>query len=232
MAYDGFPGGFHELAWPLAHAAAAGPAPFDTLLVHVPHTLMGAGAGWEHDAEVGALVPSQLQSPSPSSFAAAATMMGQLESRVGVRVPSPPSSQYASCYSTPVGSPSKPVAPSMLAGDAVLAERAARLSCFPPSGDKLSRVASSQSLLGELAGAVQQHASDGSSSDGPCRKRKASGSKSKAKDVVVATATSKVVNHLCFAIFTQLPIKVSENVGSCLVPGGRDKKSQEMQAFH
>jgi len=154
MAHDGFLGGFHDLSWPLDHAAAAGAAPFDPLrvVVHVPHALMGAGAGWEHDAAVGAVVPSQSQSPSPSSLAAAAAggdaveaaLMEQLASRLGVSVPSPPSSRYASCHSTPVGSPSKPAAPCALAGDAVLAERAARLSsCFPVSGGKLSRVASS-----------------------------------------------------------------------------------------
>jgi hypothetical protein len=223
MAHDGFLGGFHDLSCPLDHAAAAGAAPFDPLrvVVHVPHALMGAGVGWEHDAAVGALVPSQSlsPSPSPSSLAAAAAggdaveaaLMEQLASRLGVSVPSPPSSRYASCHSTPVGSPSKPAAPCALAGDAVLAERAARLSsCFPVSGGKLSRVASSQSLLGEQApapaptpGAVKQHASDGSCSDGPCRKRKASGGKSMAKDVVT-TATPKVLTisvlpflHLC-----------------------------------
>jgi hypothetical protein len=211
MAHDGFLGGFHELSWPLVHAAAAGAAPFDPLLVHVPHALMGAGAGWQHEAAVGAIVPSQSQSqsppPPPSSLAAAAVggadaveaaMMEQLASRLGVSVPSPPSSRYVSCHSTPV-------APCVLAGDA---ERAERLSCFPASGRKLSRVASSQSLLREQApapapapspgAAAKQHAGDGAC-DGPCRKRKASGTsskQSKAKEAVT-TAPPEVIPTIC-----------------------------------
>uniref|UniRef100_A0A804NLD7 BHLH domain-containing protein n=1 Tax=Zea mays TaxID=4577 RepID=A0A804NLD7_MAIZE len=202
MAHDGFLGGFHELSWPLVHAAAAGAAPFDPLLVHVPHALMGAGAGWQHEAAVGAIVPSQSQSqsppPPPSSLAAAAVggadaveaaMMEQLASRLGVSVPSPPSSRYVSCHSTPV-------APCVLAGDA---ERAERLSCFPASGRKLSRVASSQSLLREQApapapapspgAAAKQHAGDGAC-DGPCRKRKASGTSSKQSKAKEAVTTA------------------------------------------
>ncbi|OQU83382.1 hypothetical protein SORBI_3005G110490 [Sorghum bicolor] len=195
MAHDGFFGGFHDLSWPLDHAAAARAAPFDPLreVVHVPHALMGAGARWEHDAAVGALVPSQSPSPSPSSLATAAAvgggdvveaaLMEQLAGRLGVSVPSPRSSRRRRCARSP--------------GDAVLTERAARLSCFLASVGKLSRVGSSQSLLREqapapepapLPGAVKQHASDGSCSDGPCRKRKASGGKSKAKVVVTPAA--------------------------------------------
>ncbi|CAN6381198.1 unnamed protein product [Urochloa humidicola] len=179
MAHDGFLGGFHDLAWPLAHHAA------------VADVLMGAGAGWEQDAAMGSLVPSR--SPSPTSLAAVeAALMEQLASRLGVSVPSPPSSLYASCHSTPAASPSnKPAA-------APFVERAARLSCLAASGGELSRVASSQSLLREPSpattapGAAQQHASDGSSSDGPSRKRKApGGGKSKAKDAVTAAATPK-----------------------------------------
>ncbi|PUZ44730.1 hypothetical protein GQ55_8G140100 [Panicum hallii var. hallii] len=204
MAHDGFLGGFHDLPWPLSHhaavASAAGGGPFDALQAHVQHALMGAGAGagWEHDAAMGSLVPSR--SPSPSSLAAAAgggaaveaALMEQLASRLGVSVPSPPSSRYASCYSTPVSSSSKPAAAPfgapLLGADA---ERAARLSCLAASGGKLSRAASSQSLRGEPAPApAQQLASDGSSSDGPSRKRKAPGGKSKAKDAVT-TATPK-----------------------------------------
>jgi len=210
MAHDGFLGGSHDLPWPLSHHAAvanaAGGGPFDALQVHVQHALMGAGAvaGWEHDAALGSIVPSR--SSSPPSLAAAAgggasfevALMEQLASRLGVSVPSPPSSRYASCYSTPVGSPSKPAAAPfgapLLGADS---ERAARLSCLAASGGKLSRAASSQSLLGEPATATapapaQQHASDGSSSDGPSRKRKAPGGKSKAKDAVT-TATPKVL---------------------------------------
>ncbi|TVU25613.1 hypothetical protein EJB05_28116 [Eragrostis curvula] len=124
--------------------------------------------------------------------------MEQLASRLGVGVPSasPSSSRYASCYSTPVGSPSKPVAPLFAADAAALAEGASRLSCFAGagSGGKLSRVASSQSLLGSPAaspgGAGNLHGRDGSSSDGPSRKRKApAGGKAKAKDAVTAAAT-------------------------------------------
>ncbi|ONM26525.1 BHLH transcription factor [Zea mays] len=124
--------------------------------------------------------------------------MEQLASRLGVSVPSPPPSRYASCHGTPAGSPSKSAAPWVLAGDAAPAERATGLPCFPASCGELSRVPSCQSsLLGEhaptpapapLPGAAKQHASDGSCSDGPCRKRKASGGK--AKDVVT-TATPK-----------------------------------------
>ncbi|CAM0148363.1 unnamed protein product [Urochloa decumbens] len=202
MAHDGFLGGFHDLSWPLAHHAAAGGAPFDTMQTHA---LMHAGAGWEHDPAMGSLVPSR--SPSPTSLAAGgggaaaveAALMEQIASRLGVCVPSPPSSRYASCYSTPIGSPSKPAAAPFgapLLGADVEVERAARLSCLAASGGKLSRVASSQSLLGEPApapspGAAGQHASDGSSSDGPSRKRKAPGSgNSKPKDAVT-TATPK-----------------------------------------
>ncbi|RLM69481.1 transcription factor bHLH62-like [Panicum miliaceum] len=206
MAHDGFLGGFHDLPWPLSHhavvASAAGGGPFDALQAHVQHALMGAGAevGWKHDAAMGSLVPSR--SPSPSSLTAAAgggaaveaALMEQLASRLGVSVPSPPSSRYASCYSTPVGSPSKPAAAPfgapLLGADS---ERATRLSCLAASGGKLSRAARSQSLLGEPAlvpAPAQQNASDGSSSDGPNRKRKAPGGKSKAKDAVT-TATPK-----------------------------------------
>ncbi|RCV38082.1 hypothetical protein SEVIR_8G118900v4 [Setaria viridis] len=206
MAHDGFLGRFHDLAWPVAHHAAVanaggGGAPFVALQVHVQHELMGAGAGarsgWEHDAAMGSLVPSR--SPSPSSLAAAASgaaavdtaLMEQLASRLGVSVPS--SSRYASCYSSPVGSPSKP-APAPF-GAPLLGADAARLSCFAASGGKLSRVASSQLLLGEpvtapAPGTAQQHASDGSSSDSPSRKRKAPGGKSKAKEAAT-TATPK-----------------------------------------
>ncbi|CAO2152022.1 unnamed protein product [Urochloa humidicola] len=201
MAHDGFLGGFHDLAWPLArHAAVAagGAAPFDALQLHA---LMGAGAGWEHDAAMSSVMPSR--SPSPPSLAGLAApgvgggadaveavLMEQLASRLGVSVPSPPSSRYTSCYSTPVGSPSKPsAAPAPFGAPMVGAdvERAARLSCLAAS------VASCQSLLGDPAPApsrvtIQQHASDGSSSDGPSRKRKApGGSKSKAKDAVTTT---------------------------------------------
>jgi hypothetical protein len=210
MAHDGFLG---DLACPLPLAHAATAAPFDPLRVHVAQALTGAGAGWEHDAATGALVPSRPRPLSPSSLAAAtavvvggggdaveAALMEQLASRLGVSVPSPPPSRYASCHGTPAGSPFKPAAPWVLAGDAAPAERATGLPCFPASCGELSRVASCQSsLLGEhaptpapapLPGAAKQHASDGSCSDGPCRKRKASGGK--AKDVVT-TATPKVL---------------------------------------
>jgi hypothetical protein len=239
MAHDGFLGGFHELSWPLVHAAAAGAAPFDPLLVHVPHALMGAGAGWQHEAAVGAIVPSQSQSqsPPPSSLAAAAVggadaveaaMMEQLASRLGVSVPSPPSSRYVSCHSTPV-------APCVLAGDA---ERAERLSCFPASGRKLSRVASSQSLLREQApapapspgAAAKQHAGDGAC-DGPCRKRKASGTsskQSKAKEAVT-TATPEVLPAISVWPFLHLcqprpSLKMSETTKSRETAETRAKK--------
>ena len=137
------------------------------------------------------MVPSQ--SPSPSSLAAAAGGGASFEVALMEHLASRPS-----CYSTPVGSPSKPAAAPfgapLLGADS---ERAARLSCLAASGGKLSRAASSQSLLGEPATATapapaQQHASDGSSSDGPSRKRKAPGGKSKAKDAVT-TVTPKVL---------------------------------------
>ncbi|ONM26527.1 BHLH transcription factor [Zea mays] len=214
MAHDGFLG---DLACPLPLAHAATAAPFDPLRVHVAHALTGAGAGWEHDAATGALVPSRPRPLSPSSLAAAtavvvggggdaveAALMEQLASRLGVSVPSPPPSRYASCHGTPAGSPSKSAAPWVLAGDAAPAERATGLPCFPASCGELSRVPSCQSsLLGEhaptpapapLPGAAKQHASDGSCSDGPCRKRKASGGK--AKDVVT-TATPKPLMNGC-----------------------------------
>ncbi|CAO2146316.1 unnamed protein product [Urochloa humidicola] len=207
MAQDGFLGGFHELAWPLSHhaaVAAGGGAPYDALQVHA---LTGASAGWEHDAAIGSVMP--LRSPSPPSLSGAAApgvgggaaaveavLMEQLASRLGVSFPSPPSSRYASCYSTPVGSPSKPSAAQAPFGAPMVGadvERAALLSCFAASGGTLSRVASCQSLLGDPAPApspvaIQQRASDGSSSDGPSRKRKAAGGgKSKAKDAVTTT---------------------------------------------
>ncbi|WVZ52415.1 hypothetical protein U9M48_003471 [Paspalum notatum var. saurae] len=202
MAHDGFLGGFHDLAWPLESVAVAGAAPLDVLQVHVQHAFMAAGAGWEHDDAM-ALVPSQSLSPAAAAsggggVSSEAVLMEKLAGRLGVSVVSRPSSRYASCCSTPVVSSSEPVAaPSVLAADAVLAERAARLPCFVASSGKLSRVASSQSLFGEQGPApvaapcsAQQHASDGSSKDGPSRKREAPGSKSKAKDAV-SEATPK-----------------------------------------
>ncbi|KAL6875572.1 hypothetical protein ACP4OV_013085 [Aristida adscensionis] len=187
MAHDGFLGAFHDLAWPLAAAAA----PLDALQVHVQHALMGAGGGWEHDAAMSSLVPA-MTTPAAGDAggdAREAALMEQLASRLGVvRVPSPPSSRYASCYSTPVGSPSKAAAAAAAAAPPAVAPLLAadpRFSCL--AGGKLSRVASSQSLLAEPAaaapGAAHMNGSDGSSSDGPCRKRKApGGGKSKAKD--------------------------------------------------
>ncbi|KAJ1275437.1 hypothetical protein BS78_05G135400 [Paspalum vaginatum] len=205
MVHDGFLVGFHDLAWSLENVAVAGAAASDVLQVHVQHTFMGAGAGRANSDAMGALVPSQ--SLSPLSLAAAASggggaaseavLMEKLARRLGVSVLSPPSSRYASCYTTPVGSPSMPVAaPSVLTADAVLAERAVRLPCFVASGGKLSHVASSQSLLGEQGLApvaalcsAQHHAT---SSDGPSRKRNAPGGKFKAKDAVtMATLKSR-----------------------------------------
>ncbi|KAL6659777.1 hypothetical protein ACP70R_002606 [Stipagrostis hirtigluma subsp. patula] len=183
MAHDGFLGSFHDLAWPLAHAAAA--APFDALQAQVHHALMHDAAG------MSPLVVSTSPPPPPSSLAAAAreaALMEQLASRLGVvvSVPSPPSSsRYASCYSTPVGSPSKAAAAAQAQPPAapLLAADTARLSCLASSGGKLSRAASSQSLLGEppaAPGGAHLHGSDGSSSDGHGRKRKAPAAKSKA----------------------------------------------------
>uniref|UniRef100_A0A0E0F5D9 BHLH domain-containing protein n=1 Tax=Oryza meridionalis TaxID=40149 RepID=A0A0E0F5D9_9ORYZ len=187
MAHDGFLGGgggsFHALAaWPLPFDAAAA--------LH--------GGGWDSDPALGELVPS----PVGVGGMHEAALMDELASRLGGvcggglgggGVPSPPSSsRYASCYSTPVGSPCKPApappAPSLLA---------ARMSCLAAGGHgggKLSRAASSQSLLAEPASAGGVHqlpASDGSSSDAPSRKRKAPVAKSRGKDA--ATAIAKVL---------------------------------------
>uniref|UniRef100_A0A0E0BIM9 BHLH domain-containing protein n=1 Tax=Oryza glumipatula TaxID=40148 RepID=A0A0E0BIM9_9ORYZ len=198
MAHDGFLGGgggsFHALAaWPLPFDAAAA--------LH--------GGGWDSDPALGELVPSPV---GVGVGVHEAALMDELASRLGGvcggglgggGVPSPPSSsRYASCYSTPVGSPCKPVpappVPSLLAAaDAMIAERAARMSCLAAAGHgggKLSRAASSQSLLAEpgAAGGVHQlPASDGSSSDAPSRKRKAPGSKARGKDA--ATSIAKVL---------------------------------------
>uniref|UniRef100_A0A0E0J1I1 BHLH domain-containing protein n=1 Tax=Oryza nivara TaxID=4536 RepID=A0A0E0J1I1_ORYNI len=196
MAHDGFLGGgggsFHALAaWPLPFDAAAA--------LH--------GGGWDSDPALGELVPSPV-----GVGVHEAALMDELASRLGGvcggglgggGVPSPPSSsRYASCYSTPVGSPCKPApappVPSLLAAaDAMIAERAARMSCLAAAGHgggKLSRAASSQSLLAEPAAAGGVHqlpASDGSSSDAPSRKRKAPGSKARGKDA--ATSIAKVL---------------------------------------
>ncbi|KAL5204818.1 hypothetical protein ABZP36_009689 [Zizania latifolia] len=214
MAHDGFLGGsFHPLAWPL-----------DAALQAQPHARMGAGVviaggGWEHEAgERIESALSSLVSSSPPSLAAAAAvargvheaaLMDELASRLGGvcgglggGVASPPSSRYASCYSTPVSSPCKPALPvsSLVAADTMVAERATRLSGLAvggPGGGKLSRVASSQSLLGEpaamaaVAGDVHLPASDGASRDAPSRKRKAPGAKAKVKDEAAATAIAK-----------------------------------------
>uniref|UniRef100_A0A0E0F5D8 BHLH domain-containing protein n=1 Tax=Oryza meridionalis TaxID=40149 RepID=A0A0E0F5D8_9ORYZ len=186
MAHDGFLGGgggsFHALAaWPLPFDAAAA--------LH--------GGGWDSDPALGELVPS----PVGVGGMHEAALMDELASRLGGvcggglgggGVPSPPSSsRYASCYSTPVGSPCKPApappAPSLLA---------ARMSCLAAGGHgggKLSRAASSQSLLAEPASAGGVHqlpASDGSSSDAPSRKRKAPVAKSRGKDAATAIAKS------------------------------------------
>uniref|UniRef100_A0A0E0BIM8 BHLH domain-containing protein n=1 Tax=Oryza glumipatula TaxID=40148 RepID=A0A0E0BIM8_9ORYZ len=197
MAHDGFLGGgggsFHALAaWPLPFDAAAA--------LH--------GGGWDSDPALGELVPSPV---GVGVGVHEAALMDELASRLGGvcggglgggGVPSPPSSsRYASCYSTPVGSPCKPVpappVPSLLAAaDAMIAERAARMSCLAAAGHgggKLSRAASSQSLLAEpgAAGGVHQlPASDGSSSDAPSRKRKAPGSKARGKDAATSIAKS------------------------------------------
>ncbi|KAK3118749.1 hypothetical protein QOZ80_9BG0706390 [Eleusine coracana subsp. coracana] len=121
------------------------------------HGLQVGGASmWDHDAAMSS-------PPVPSHEA---VLMEQLASQLGVGAPSPP---YPSCYS----SPSKPMN--------------AKLSCFGAAacvGGKLSRVASSQSLLAEPAASPRY----GSSSDGPSRKRK---STSKAKEAVAAATTTK-----------------------------------------
>ncbi|KAK3120114.1 hypothetical protein QOZ80_9AG0681880 [Eleusine coracana subsp. coracana] len=158
MAHDGFLGAFtHELPWQLVHAAAAG-APFHALQVQEPPA--AEGAMWDHDAAMSS-PPASVQLASH-----VAVLMEQLASRLGVGAPLPP---YASCYGSPIGSPSKLMN--------------AKLSCFSPAaacvGGKLSRVASSQSLLVEPAAA---------SSDGPSRKRKAT---FKAKEAVAAATTTK-----------------------------------------
>lgn len=144
MAHDGFLRSFHGLPWP---PAVNGATPSFDVAQH-------ALTGWEqqqHDA--GSLAYNSALSSlvsSPSSMAAAAAaeaaasssphgaaavlMMDELVSRLGVcgglAIPSP-SPQPPSCYSTPLGSPSKPATPL-------------------PAGKKkqLSRAASSQSLLG------------------------------------------------------------------------------------
>uniref|UniRef100_A0A0E0R7X2 BHLH domain-containing protein n=1 Tax=Oryza rufipogon TaxID=4529 RepID=A0A0E0R7X2_ORYRU len=200
MAHDGFLGGgggsFHAMAaWPLPFDAAAA--------LH--------GGGWDSDPALGELVPSPVGVGVGGGVHKAA-LMDELASRLGGvcggglgggGVPSPPSSsRYASCYSTPVGSPCKPApalpVPSLLAAaDAMIAERAARMSCLAAAGHgggKLSRAASSQSLLAETAAAGGVHqlpASDGSSSDAPCRKRKAPCAKARGKDA--ATTIAKVL---------------------------------------
>ncbi|KAG8090791.1 hypothetical protein GUJ93_ZPchr0011g26970 [Zizania palustris] len=210
MAHDGFLGGsFHQLAWPL-----------DAALQAQPHAEMGAGVGvgvagggWEHEA--GERIESALSSLVSPSLAVAggvheAALMDELASRLGGVcgglgggvAASPPSSRYASCYSTPVSSPGKSALPvsSLVAADTMVAERATRLSGLAvggPGGRKLSRVESSQSLLGEpaamaaLAGDVLLPASDGASRDAPSRKRKAPGAKTKVKDGTAATAIAK-----------------------------------------
>lgn len=194
MAHDGFLGGFHELVWPFANAAATGAAPFDALQVHVQHALMGAGEGWEHDFAVGALVLSQSTSPlavaAPEGAAVESALMEQLESSLCNSVPSPPPSRYASCHSTPVGSPSSK--PPVLS-----AEPTARFPCVAASGVRaVLRVASSLSLLGEQAPAPPPapapSAAPKQASDGPSRMPKALGGKSKAKDAVT-TAPPKPV---------------------------------------
>ncbi|BAT13872.1 Os11g0442500 [Oryza sativa Japonica Group] len=203
MAHDGFLGGgggsFHAMAaWPLPFDAAAA--------LH--------GGGWDSDPALGELVPSPVGVGVGGGVHKAA-LMDELASRLGGvcggglgggGVPSPPSSsRYASCYSTPVGSPCKPApappVPSLLAAaDAMIAERAARMSCLAAAGHgggKLSRAASSQSLLAETAAAGGVHqlpASDGSSSDAPCRKRKAPCAKARGKDA--ATTIAKVLRLL------------------------------------
>jgi hypothetical protein len=155
-------------------------AAFHELQVPPSHALAGAG-GWDHDAPTSSLLGPHEE----------AVLMEQLvTSQLGV-----PASRYASCYRTPLGSPSSsnPVAAPV---------NAARLSCF---ADELSRVASSShSLLAEQTppsppGGVAPHGSgDGSTSDdAPSRKRKAApaGRKSKANNKEAAiTATPKVLN--------------------------------------
>ncbi|KAF0922066.1 hypothetical protein E2562_024017 [Oryza meyeriana var. granulata] len=203
MAHDGFLGGsFHALVWPL---------PFDAAALQAQ--LMGAagvGGGWEDESALSSLVSSP--AAATGGVVHEAVLMDEMASRLGGvcgglgGVPSPPSSRYASCYSTPVSSPaSKPgphVTSQLAAADTTISERAARLSCLAgvgPGCGKLSRVASSQSLLAEPAtaaavvtGAVHQlPTSDGSSSDGPCRKRKTPGAKAKGKDGATATTIAK-----------------------------------------
>uniref|UniRef100_A0A0D9XRR5 BHLH domain-containing protein n=1 Tax=Leersia perrieri TaxID=77586 RepID=A0A0D9XRR5_9ORYZ len=142
MAHDGFlgaGGSFHH-----AHLAPW-PLPLDLAALQAHHHALIDGC-WENEPATAAV----------GSGAGAAMMMDELASRLcggGVQSP-PPSSRYASCYSTPVGSPaSKPAA----------------------------------------AGGVhhQLPASDGSSSDAPCRKRKAAtGGKARGKDAATAIAKS------------------------------------------
>jgi hypothetical protein len=123
-----------------------------------------AGAEWEHDAATSSLVPSPAYA---IGGAHEAVLMEQLASRLGISVPSP-----SSCYGMPIGCPSN------------------KLSCLAGGGGKLSRAASSQSLLAEQTPSpldVTMHASDG-----PSRKRKApAGGKSKRKEA----ATTKVRNY-------------------------------------
>ncbi|KAL5204863.1 hypothetical protein ABZP36_009734 [Zizania latifolia] len=215
MAHDGFLGGsIHPLACPFDAARQAQHA--------IVGARVGGGGGREHEA--GERIQSALSSLMSSPAAAAASeavagavreaaLVDELARRLGGvcgglglggggGVPSPPSSRYASCYNTPVSSPCKPAphVPSLLAADIVVAERASWLSGLAvggPGGGKLTRVASSQSLLAEQAatgaatGGVHLPASDGSSSDAPSRKRKAPGGKVKGMDGVAATAIAK-----------------------------------------
>ncbi|GJN04356.1 hypothetical protein PR202_ga21899 [Eleusine coracana subsp. coracana] len=205
MAHDGFLGAFtHELPWQLVHAAAAG-APFHALQVQEPPA--AEGAMWDHDAAMSS-PPASVQLASH-----VAVLMEQLASRLGVGAPLPP---YASCYGSPIGSPSKLMN--------------AKLSCFSPAaacvGGKLSRVASSQSLLVEPAAA---------SSDGPSRKRKAT---FKAKEAVAAATTTKVLQivsvlPLCHPVLlppmpSQFVSKWSPNFVQSPEPERRAKKRSKL----
>uniref|UniRef100_A0A0E0MF51 BHLH domain-containing protein n=1 Tax=Oryza punctata TaxID=4537 RepID=A0A0E0MF51_ORYPU len=234
MAHDGFLGGgsFHALAaWPLPFDAAGA-------ALH--------GGGWDSEPALGELVPSPVGLlVAGGGGVHEAALMDELASRLGGvcgglgggGVPSPPSSRYASCYSTPVGSPCKPApapappVPSLLAAaDAMIAERAARMSCLAAGGPgcgKLSRVASSQSLLAEpemaaAAGGVRQlPGSDGSTSDAPCRKRKGPGAKAKGKDAATAIAKSP-----------ELGTKAKKCKMSADAAGGEDTKPVPGEAGH
>ncbi|GJN40153.1 hypothetical protein PR202_gb29331 [Eleusine coracana subsp. coracana] len=168
------------------------------------HGLQVGGASmWDHDAAMSS-------PPVPSHEA---VLMEQLASQLGVGAPSPP---YPSCYS----SPSKPMN--------------AKLSCFGAAacvGGKLSRVASSQSLLAEPAASPRY----GSSSDGPSRKRK---STSKAKEAVAAATTTKVLQivsvlPLCHPVLlppmpTQFVSKWSPNFVQSPEPERRAKKRSKL----